>query len=448
MPTTDCIAQAKFNFQGQSRRIEVAASAPAVSSDGGALALRRIDDAMGLTRALAAVVGDPRNPLYVVHGREEQLRQRIYQIALGYEDCNDAERLRTDPVLQVVCTGKEPQALSSQPTLSRLENAVGGRDLRQLWRVLEDLYVQSLSPDSSLVVLDIDATDDPTHGQQELAFFHGFYDQHMFHPLLVFDGKTGQLISGLLRPGRAHAARGSKSMLRRLIRAIRARCPHADIVVRGDSAFAMPRLLDVLERLNAELGNVWYVIGLAQNPRLISLAKPSMDRARDEHEAFGRHVRRFAWLDYAAQTWLHPRKVVLKAEHADRGANPRFVVTNIDWTDPRSIYDGSYIPRGQAENFIKDFKNALRADRLSCHRFVANAFRLLLHAAAYALMHALRGAVAAHDDALGRAQMDTLRLRLLKVGAIVRISVRRVTVSLSRSFAAWPVLAALLSTSS
>lgn len=444
MPTTDCIAQTTFKFQGQTRRIDVDASAPSVSSDGGALALRRLDDELGLTRALAAVIGDDRNPLFVVHSRQEQLRQRVYQIALGYEDCNDADVLRDDALLQVVCTDVRPQPLSSQPTLSRLENSVGGENLRQMWLVLEAQYVRSLAPDQSQVVLDIDSTDDATHGAQQLAFFHGFYDQHMFHPLLVFDGDTGQLISALLRPGKAHAAWSAEGLLRRLIRAIRARCPKAAIVVRGDSGFAMPWLLDAIEALHVELGEVYYVLGLAKNPRLLELAAPTMATAANEHDATGRHVRRFTWLDYAAKTWPHPRKVVLKAEHAERGENPRFVVTNIDWTDPRSIYDGAYIPRGQAENYIKDFKNALRADRLSCHRFVANAFRLLLHAVAYRLLHALRTAAAAHDPDLGRVQMDTLRLRLLKVGAIVKLSVRRVVVHLSRSFVGWPVLAALL----
>ena len=445
MPTTECIAQTTFKFQGQARRIEVEADAPTVSSDGGALALRRIDEALGLTKALAAAVGDKRNPLLVVHSRAEQLRQRIYQIALGYEDCNDADVMRHDPLLQVVCTDSGgPYALSSQPTLSRLENAVGGERVRRLWQVLENQYVQTLAPDAPLVVRDIDSTDDPTHGEQQLAFFHGFYDQHMFHPLLVFDGESGQLVSAILRPGRAHAAWSAEGLLRRLIRAIRARCPHADIVVRGDSAFAMPWLLDALDALHADLGAIFYVLGLATNPRLRALAAPTMARAAAEHVASDAHVRRFAWLDYAAKTWTQPRKVVLKAEHGARGENPRFVVTNVDWVDGRSVYDGAYCPRGQAENFIKDFKNALRADRLSCHRFVANAFRLLLHAAAYRLMHALRAKVAVVDPKLGRAQMDTLRLRLLKVAAIVTVSVRRVLVRLPRAFPLVSILLSLL----
>jgi hypothetical protein len=434
VPTTDCIAQIEFEFQGQKRRIDLKADAPNCSSDGGVLALRRIDEQLGLTAALARVIDDRRIAARCRHSTREQLRQRVYQIALGYEDCNDADSLRDDPLWQVVARDGDPGPLASQPTLSRFENGIRGRQLRELWRVLEAHYVTSLDPDAALIVLDIDSTDDPTHGQQELAFFHGFYDQHMYHPLLVFDGETGQLVSGVLRPGRAHASWGASGLLRRLIRAIRARCPHAAIVVRGDSAFAMPWLLDGLDSLHAELGHVYYVLGLARNPRLLDLAAPAMARAASAHDASGAHVREFVWLDYAAASWSRVRRVVAKAEHGERGDNPRFVVTNIDWVTPRSIYDGAFCPRGQAENYIKDLKNALRADRLSCHRFLANAFRLLLHAVAYRLMHALRASLGKIDARLGRIQMDTLRLWLLKVAAVVQVSVRRVLIRIPTAF--------------
>jgi hypothetical protein len=432
MPTTDCISQIEFQFQGQKRRIDVRVDAPNVSSDGGALALRRIDERLGLTAALTKVLVDPRSGRKR-HSRLEQLRQRVYQIALGYEDCNDAETLREDPLWQVVCGDDDPHVLSSQPTLSRFENGVGGRELRAMWAVLERQYVDGLAPDATLIVLDIDSTDDPTHGQQQLAFFHGFYDQHMYHPLLVFDA-DGELITALLRPGRAHASWGAEGLLRRLVRAIRTRCPDAAIVIRGDSAFAMPWLLDCFEALEAELGGVYFAVGLARNPRLLELAAPAMARAAAAHESTGTHVREFVWLEYAAESWSRQRRVVAKAEHGERGENPRFVVTNIDWVSPRSIYDGAFCPRGQAENYIKDLKNALRADRLSCHRFIANAFRLLLHSVAYRLMHALRAQVAPLSRPLGRAQMDSLRLWLLKIAAIVSVSVRRVLVRLPHGF--------------
>jgi hypothetical protein len=441
-PTTDCIPPIELQFQ--SRRIQIAGDAPTISSDGGGVLLRQLDEQLGLTASLAAWLHDDRQAARVQHSRLEQLRQRVYQICLGYEDCNDADQLRVDPALRLACDAEHGE-LSSQPTLSRFENAITGREMNQLWRAYERQYVDNLDPATTLVVLDIDSTDDETHGNQQLAFFHGFYDQHMFHPLVVYDAMSGELITALLRPGRAHAAKGSISILTRLIRAIRARCPRAAIVVRGDSAFAMPRLLERLEQLDAELGDVDYVIGLATNSRLLAAAEPLRTSVAEQYGAQKRFVRRFAWLSYAAGSWPAKRHVVLKVEHSGRGENPRFVVTTLDGFPPEIIYDAAYCPRGQSENFIKDLKNALGADRLSCHRFVANAFRLFLHAVAYRLMHAFRAVVArvapvVAADAetqpmrLATAQMDTLRLRLLKVAAVVVTSVRRALVRLPRSF--------------
>ncbi|HEU4995425.1 MAG TPA: IS1380 family transposase [Gemmatimonadaceae bacterium] len=431
MPTTDCISPIELQFQR--RPLVVTCDAPQVSSDGGVLILRQLDERMGLTKTLAALLEDPRDPGKRRHERLEQLRQRVYQICLGYEDCNDADQLRYDPMFQLA-SGAAQQTLSSQPTLSRFENGVRGRELNRLWRRFEQGYVDALDPASECIVLDIDGTDDPTHGAQQLSFFHGFYDQHMFHPLLVFDGDSGELITAMLRPGKVHAARGAATILARLIRAIKRRCPGAAIVVRGDSAFAMPRLMARLEALSDELGDVHYVLGLAKNSRLLAFAAPLLAEAAAQHATTKRFVRRFTWLSYAAETWSRERAVVLKVEHSERGDNPRFLVTTLDGFDPGLVYDRAFCPRGQSENFIKDFKNALSADRLSCHRFAANAFRLFLHAVAYRLMHALRRAAATVVPELGRLQMDTLRARLLKVAALAAQSARRILVRLPRVF--------------
>lgn len=405
--------------------------------------LRQLDDRLGLTARLVALLGDDRDAARIHHSRHEQLRQRVYQICMGYEDCNDGDWLRHDPSFRLACDA-EDHALSSQPTLSRFENAITGRELNRLCRDYEQRYVDDLASTTDLVVLDIDSTDDPTHGDQQLSFFHGFYDQHMFHPLLVFDALSGQLITALLRPGRAHAAKGAITILTRLVRAIRRRCPHASILVRGDSAFAMPRLLDRLEQLDDEFGDVEYVIGVAKNSRLLAFAKPLRTSVEEEFADGRPFVRRFTWLSYASKSWPSERHVICKVEHSSRGENPRFVVTTLDEFSPGLIYDVAYCARGQAENFIKDFKSALQADRLSCHRFVANAFRLLLHAIAYRLMHALRVTVAqvapevtyvsTDRVRLATAQMDTLRLRLLKVAAHITSSVRRVLIRLPRAF--------------
>jgi hypothetical protein len=409
----ECIAQLTLDFH-PSPPITVAFDAPHISSDGGALLLRQIEDRLRLSARLAALLPDERDPRKVQHDRHEQVRQRLYQIALGYPDCNDADRLRHDPLLKSVC-GCSPQAegLSSQPTLSRLENAVDGRTLRVLLREIEEQYVRSFTEAPEVIVLDIDSTDDPMHGQQQLSFFHGYYDQHMYHPLVIFDGERGQLVSAVLRPGNAHAARGAMGVLRRIIRRLRQRFPHVQIVVRGDSAFAVPRVLRMLEDLERELGGIAYVFGLAQNPVLLRFGAAALSGARLRFQATQQTVQHFDAFAYAAETWPQARHVIMRAEVSEHGANPRFVVTSLPEFAPALLYH-AYCARGQCENFIKDFKNALQADRLSCSTFAANFFRLLEHAAAYVLFHALRTQIAPLAPQLGRAQFDTLRLQLLK----------------------------------
>jgi hypothetical protein len=426
---TECSAQLILGFHPQ-LPVHLDFDGPEISSDAGALLLRQMDDRLGLTAGFAACLEDSRDSSRIVHDRHEQTRQRLYQIALGYEDCNDADSLRHDPLLKSVCnrTPNDPVGLSSQPTLSRFENAPEGLTLRRLTRWLEQSYVDALPETTEVLILDIDATADETHGNQQLSFFHGFYDHHMYHPLMVYDGDSGQLISAMLRPGNTHASRGALGLLRRIIRCIRERLPEVAIVVRGDAGFAMPRLMEELETIGVD-----YLFGIAKNPRLKRFAEPAMLWAEELFERRSTTVKRYTSFDYAAASWPHTRRIIAKAEHSALGRNPRFVVTSLDGFDPETIYR-AYIQRGLCELWIKDFKCALAADRLSCSSFAANSFRLLLHAATYRLLHALRREVALTSPALGRAQFDTLRLRLLKVAALVRQSVRRLWVRLPRSY--------------
>jgi Transposase DDE domain group 1 len=428
-----CIAQLSLDFH-PTLPIRVAFGAPHISSDGGLLLLRQMDDRLGLSKRLAALLPDERDPSKVKHARREQVRQRLYQIALGYADCNDADRLRHDPLLKSVCD-RMPQAgsLSSQPTLSRLENAVDAGTLRAVLREVEEQYVSSFARAPEVIVLDIDSTDDPTHGQQQLSFFHGYYDQHMYHPLLIFDGESGQLISAVLRPGNAHAARGAMGVLGRIIRRLKQRFPQVQIVVRGDSAFAVPRLLRLLDTLDRELGGIAYVLGLAQNAVLLRQGTAALAAARARFGTTRQPVQHFDAFAYAAESWPQERHVVMKAELSEQGENPRFIVTSLTEFAPALLYH-AYCERGQCENYIKDFKNALQADRLSCHTFTANFFRLLEHATAYRLLHALRTQVALLAPRLGRAQFDTFRLQLLKVATLVSHSTRRVLVRLPAAF--------------
>jgi hypothetical protein len=434
MPTTPCLPQVRLEFHPL-RALVLTFDAPQTSSDGGLLLLRQLDEGLGLCNRIANVLPDARAPGRVIHSRLEQVRQRVFQIALGYEDQNDADALRHDPLFRASCDRlpDDPRGLSSQPTLSRLEHAVNARDVVRLQRQLEADYVASLPEDTDVVVLDLDSTSDPTHGQQPFSFFHGHYDCSMYFPLLVFDGE-GRLVSVRLRPGNAGNNRYATPLMRRLVSAIKTRFPDANVVVRADSGFASPRLLAALETLQQTLGGVDYVIGLEKNSRLLALVAGEMAEAAARAPQVGGRARVFTSLMYQAKSWDRARYVVAKVEHLGDKPNPRFVVTTLDHVPARMVYEQAYCGRGDAENRIKDFKNALGCDRLSCTTYVANAFRLLLHAFAYRLLDGLRAHLKVVAPELGRAQFDTIRLRLLKVAAHVRQSVRRIAVALPSAF--------------
>jgi hypothetical protein len=398
--------------------LTVAFDAGQLTSDGGLVWLARADDRLGLSAALAAQITDwRRGP--VRHPLALLVRQRLLQIACGYEDQDDADTLRHDPLLKLVCGRRphEPSAdLASQPTLSRLENAVDRRACYRLAQALLAIYLKERERAGggvpTHVLLDLDSTDDPTHGNQEGSSYHGYYRQHMYHPLLVFDGETDQLIAAVLRQGTAHASRGVVAVLQRLVTAIRTRWPHVTIELRADSGFAIPTLYDYCER-----EQIAYTIGLAPNTRLGALAAPLVAQAKQQRQQTGEKVRLAGEGRYAADSWPHERRIVYKAEEVAKGSNLRFVVTSRTDLAPLALYNW-YVRRGEPELWIKDLKGACFADRLSCHRFWANQFRLLLHAAAYLLLDTLRRLLIQAGSA--RMQLDTVRLRLVKIGGWVR----------------------------
>jgi len=405
-----------------------------LTSDGGLPWLAEADAALDLCATLARCIPDwRRGP--VIHSLETLVRQRVFQIACGYEDQDDADTLRTDPLLKLVC-GRLPDSgvpLASQPTMSRLENHISRRTAERLAAALVELYLHHRSRHGppGRILLDFDGTDDPAHGAQEGVAYHGYYDQHMYYPLLVFDGDTGLLITAVLRPGNAHASRFAVLVLRRLVRQLRQAWPEVAIELRADSGFAIPRLYTWCEA-NA----VTYTIGLVPNPILKRLAAPLLAEAGAQSAAQGGAKVRLvgeAW--YQAGSWPHAQRVVYKAETLEKGPNTRFVVTTRT-APPLAVYDW-YVDRGQSENYIKDYKNALAADRLSDHRFWANQFRLVLHAAAYWLLDTLRRWLATTEAA--RLQFDTLRLRLLKIGARVREGIGAVWLHLASSHPSVPL---------
>ena len=411
-----------------------------LTSDGGLPWLAEAEDRLGLCAAFAGAIpewrrGPVRHPLAAL------VRQRVFQIACGYEDQDDADHLRTDPLLKLVC-GRLPETgadLASQPTLSRLENAVGRRACYRLALALLEVYLRERGRGGApkRILLGLDGTDDPAHGAQEGTAYHGYYRQRMYHPLLVFDGDTDQLVAAVLRPGDAHAGRGAVAVLKRVVAALRARWPGVAVELRADSGFAVPALYDLCE---AE--GVGYTVGLVPNARLEALAAPlAAEAARQQAARGGEKVCLVGEAAYAAGSWPRERRVVFKAEALERGPNTRFVVTTRA-DDPLALYDW-YVDRGEPEGWVKDLKNGCRADRLSCCAFWGNQFRLLLHAAAYWLLDTLRRWLVAAGAA--RTQLDTLRPRLLKVGGRVRQLLTRVRLHLATSHPGeplWHLLAA------
>jgi hypothetical protein len=459
---------------------------PAFSHDAGVLLLQQVDDSLDFSRRFAECLNDSRDLRYVRHSRLEQVRQCLFQLALGYPDRNDAAFLRHDPLFKFACQLPPfaPSALSSQPTLSRLENDIDMYSICRLLKFFESSYIQSLPPDTSSVVIDIDPTSSPVHGNQELTSYNAFYRCDMYHPLLLFDGQSNQLITALLRPGKVHAARGALPILSRVIRGIKKRFPHCRIVVRADAGFSVPRLYEGLEKLNSELGqieqatiepgSIEYEIGIARNQVLLRLSQSSREKNKQDYEKNHEYIREFSDLNYAAATWLKERRIIIKDEYNSKGGNLRFLVVSDKKSTPEALY-AHYCGRGQCENGIKDCKNALNGSRLSCSKFKANAFRLLLTAAAYRLLHAVRQFIkessqeklpaqatpiesererepkqetveSKQKKQLAKAQFDTLRQRLLKVTAWVRQEEMILKIQLGKEEAGAKFLVELLET--
>ncbi|MBF6592035.1 MAG: IS1380 family transposase [Ktedonobacterales bacterium] len=421
--------------------LEAAFDAGRLTSDGGLPWLAEADQVLGLSEALGACVPEWRHGP-VRHSLEALVRQRVFQIACGYEDQNDATTLRTDPLLKLAC-GHGPISgadLASQPTLSRLENAADRRVVEAVATALVDCYIRQRGRAGAPahLVLDLDGTDDPAHGAQPEMAYHGYYRQHMYHPLLVFDGTTGQLISAVLRPGNVHGSRFVVLVLRRLLKRLRAAWPGVTVEIRADSGFAVPRLYAW-----CEAHDVTYTIGLIPNPKLERVAAPLLAAAQAQSTAQGgAKVRLAGETTYQAGSWPTARRVIYKAEALAKGPNTRFVVTTRS-DAPLVLYDW-YVDRGEPENWIKDFKNALLAHHLHDHRFWPNAFRLLLHAAAYWLLDTLRRWLAAVAPEAAAVQLDTLRLRVLKIGGQVRELPTRLRLHLASSHPGEPLWTYLL----
>jgi hypothetical protein len=407
-----------------------------LSSDGGLILLGDPDDQIGLTRELAAVLRDPRDPRRIDFTNHDLLKQRVFQIVAGYEDANDANTLRHDPILKLLL-GRLPESgapLASQPTISRFENRVSRTDLYRMARVLVDQFIASSERPPKLIVLDFDDTEDPAHGQQEQVRYDGYDGGYCFLPLHVYEGLSGRLITTIFKAKRFSAAQ-LLAVLKRLVKHLRQAWPETLIVFRGDSHFTYPEVMEWIEG-QAHLS---YVTGLTCNAVLKKLAHEVVEQAQRAYERDGVNVTRFHSTRDQAGTWSRPRRVVIKVEVSAQGVNPRFVVTDLEQTGAKVLYRQLYCARGQMENEIKDHKRYLKSDRTSCHRFEANPFRVLLHSAAYVLLDTLRREVL-QGTPWARATMEPLQLRLLKLGARVHEFTDRIKISLPSSCPVAPVL--------
>jgi hypothetical protein len=421
----------------------------AISSDGGALLLRETERLTGILRQFAACFDDRRDPDRIEHTVEELIAQRVYGLALGYEDLNDHDDLRRDPLLAAVVGKADPtggsrrrrrdrgKALAGKSTLNRLELTPVGADERSRYKKVRcrtrdveclfvTLFLQAHSRPPERIVLDLDATDDPIHGRQLGRFFHGYYKNYCYLPLYIFSGD--HLLCARLRPADIDACAGSVKHLRRIVAQLREAWPDVKIVIRADSGFCREEILRWCED-----NGVDYVIGLAKNPRLVAAIAAESERARERFAATGQPAREFAELRYRTlDTWSRERRVVAKAEHLAKGPNPRFVVTSLSIEDREAqpLYERDYCGRGEMENRIKEQQLHLFADRTSAHTMRANQIRLFFSSIAYVLLEALRRLGLAGTE-LAESQCETIRRKLLKIGALVRVTVRKVWVRLS-----------------
>lgn len=438
---TACITQTTLQVYGISRPIVARFDQPQASSDGGAVLLKAVDERLSLTWRLARALRDRRQPGKVTHSLRDLLRQRVFGLACGYADCNDAARLVDDPIHKLLLE-RDPlagAALGSQPTLSRFENAVGRADLYRLGVALADAVLlyhrERLGAGVRLITIDLDATDDPTHGQQELALFNGYYDTWCYLPLIgtvTFNAEPIQhVVAALLRPGTGAATRGVRGLLRRLFTTLRTLFPSARLRVRADAGFADAKLLAFLDAAAVE-----YVLGLTGNRRLDKRVRRLLGRARMQARTTGQTATLYGETRYAARRWDRKRRIIMKAEvlcypGRSRKDNPRFLVTNLPHR-PATVYTRLYCARGDMENRLKELQQGVAMDRTSCSRFVANHLRLFFSVAAYVLFQVLQ--IFARATGLATAQVGTLRERLLKVAVWVEPSVRRIVLHLPQAF--------------
>lgn len=430
--TSEISSSTLINLSAVSKKpIEMSFSAEKISSDGGLLILREIEDRMGLLQTITNCIQEDRHSGYVKHSIKSMLTQRVFQIAAGYEDANDCNTLRDDMVLKI-CSDVLPESgnsLSSQPTMSRFENSLSHSELYKIAFAFVDNFIQSYSQEPPVIILDADDTNSNTYGAQQLALFNEYYGEYCFMPLHIYEGLSGKLITTILKPGRRIKTANVFSILHRIITHLRKMWKNTMIIVRGDGHFCCKELMAWV----AEQDKVHFLTGLTGNKCLNDLARVTIDSAEKHFKSTGIAVKRYHSFDYAAGSWSGPQRVIVKVEVNEKGTNVRYVVTNIRCVRTKALYEHGYCARGQMELYIKESKNYLLSDRMSCSRFEANQFRLFMHSAAYVLLHALRDKMLQGTE-YATATMKTIRLRLIKVAAYIKEMKTRIKIELPKQF--------------
>jgi len=416
-------------FPVSNKQIELSFTGDDISSDGGLLLLREVENQMGLIDRISNCITDNRDQRYVDHTIKEMLTQRVFQIAAGYEDCNDCDDLRDDMIFKA-CAGRLPQtglSLASQPTMSRLENSIESQDLYRIGQELVDTFVESYDLEPGVIILDCDDTNNNTYGQQELNLFNQYYHDHCYMPLHIYEGLSGKLITTILKPGRRSKQSDIASLLKKLISHLREEWPNTMVIVRGDSHFTSA---DFMRWCEAQY-NTGYITGVSGHRKLHEMAVVTIQSAEREFKQYGKFVKRYHSFPYQAGSWSHPQKVVVKVEVSEMGTNIRYIVTNLVQFRAKDLYEKGYCARGAMELRIKEHKLYLRSDRSSCHRFKANQFRLFLHSMAYVLLHTFQKEVLRGTE-FENATFKTIQNKIIKTAAWVKEMKTKVKIELPR----------------
>jgi hypothetical protein len=412
------------------KKIELSYTGEQISSDGGLLLLREVENQIRLIDGISSCITDTRDSRYIDHSITELITQRVFQIAAGYEDCNDCNDLRGDMVFKT-CAGRLPQSdgdLASQPTMSRLENAVGPRDLLQMGKYLLDAFISSYTNAPGAIVIDCDDTNNDTYGQQQLTLFNSYYHGHCYMPLHIYEGLSGKLITTILKPGRRNKQNNVASLLKKIVRHLRKQWPGTMIIVRGDSHFASKDFMQWC----TERPMTGYITGLSGNKKLHQLAALTIESAEREFKQYGKPVKRYHSFMYQAGSWDAAQKVVVKVEVSSMGTNIRYVVTNLVQIRAKELYEKGYCARGAMELRIKEHKLYLKSDRSSCNSFYANQFRLFLHSIAYVLLHTMQKQLFKGTE-YANATFKTIQNKIIKTAAWVKEIKTRIKVEFPKS---------------